>query len=957
MPALIRFATDAGSIKPLAWSAQHDLDNSSARQSSTKLQYNDGRSFKMRGFEQLTKRFKVAGVVLLLLVIGLGANASAQSLNPIPWPKPAAIPAPTPKQPSREGNMPTGWQITGFIQYASLDAAPGLCNKDDNPTPTPANPPLPAQCKITGGWIQVNNNLIRVPQSTVVIFPNTLLTWEEAFELNPNTHQTDPIPQTGLAMSDTVRFPGTYQSSIQGNIVNGQYIAGIIYLSQDPANFTQGYIEKFDYANGMMYVNGMRVQINDPKLTFTVQNADGTPLLDGSGNPTVLTKGRYSAGQSADPRFAADQNNPTINSEIGYPMCIPAVSPYLDGSDGSEGPALALLNAEAQQDPQCPEKNRPRDPISGAILLPIYTMNLPGAAPTVENPIPQDPYLEAPFEVGDFVNIIGTQEVDANGPFITATDVQAITVAPYTWPGSDPAYIHIEVVIQGTGGVDQALFPQEAGVRTRVEGFTTDIARQVDVSAIDQDCNGNLTFREPAWASNFPVEPGPPGIGLKGRWRMRFPQGGNFLPAVQNVGARISGSLPGKNKNGLTYSEYQLPSGEFIFPENQVPGSRQPMSNFADILWLDNGMGQLPMVSDVFDSSQIQLGQQPIPFFPNQVMGQLNPFPDNTLPPLTCVPGAITTLAVPRFSSTPNPPFAGITVTLDGTASNPPTGPFQWAQIINPGDPIITINNPTSGTANFVVPTIAGAQNLTFSLVVGGQTSSVPQSAPASLIVPVVIAPPNTAPAISASATGPNPAPVLDGVPPPPPTVTGTTITVASGASVTLSATGVDPAGPVVPGCTVTCTFTWSPATGLSSTTGANVTFTAPSVPELTPAQTFTFIVTGTSATSGLSGTATVTVIVQPVTDRIVISNIVYRRTKGRLIVNVSDFTPNVTLTVTLDIINPATGLQWQGVMGPIIPFAQGVFSLRFSNIPPPNLVTITSDAGGSAQGGITFLR
>jgi len=32
-----------------------------------------------------------------------------------------------------------------------------------------------------------------------------------------------------------------------------------------------------------------------------------------------------------------------------------------------------------------------------------------------------------------------------------------------------------------------------------VEGFTTDIGRQVDVSAVDQDCNGNLTFREPAW--------------------------------------------------------------------------------------------------------------------------------------------------------------------------------------------------------------------------------------------------------------------------------------------------------------------------------------------------------------------------------------------------------------------------------------------------------------------------
>ncbi len=905
----------------------------------------------MRGFEQLTKGFKVAGVVLLLLIIGLGTKASAQSLNPIPWPTPAAIPAPTPVMPVRENNEPTGFDITGFIQYASLDATPGLCNKDDNPSPTPANPPLPAQCKITGGWIELNNNLIRVPQSTVVIYPNTLLTWEETFELNPNTHQGDAIFQSGLAMADTVRFPGTYQGHVQGNIVNGQYIAGLVFIYQDPANFTQGYIEKFDYAHGIMYVNGMRVQINDPPITFTVPNPDGTPLLDGGGNPIVLTKGRYSAGQSADPRFAVDQNNPTVNSQTGYPMCIPAVSPYADGGNGSAGPALALLNPEAQQDPQCPEKNRPRDPTTGTLLVPIFTMNQAGDPPTVENPIPQDPYLEMPFEVGDFVNIIGTLEMDSQGAFITATSIEALTVGAYTWPGTDPAYIHEDVVIQGTGGVPNPFFPQEAGVRTRVEGFTTDIARQVDVSAVDQDCNGNLTFREPSWTSNFPVEPGPPGIGVKGRWRMRFPQGGNFLPAVQNVGARISGSVPGKSKNGLTYSEYQLPSSEFIFPENLVPGSREPKSNFADILFLDNGMGQLPMVSDVFDSSQVQLGQQPLPFFPNQVMGQLNPFPDNTLPPLTCVPGAITTLAVPKFSSNPNPPFAGVTVTLDGTGSNPPTGPFQWAQIINPGDPVVTINNPTSAQATFVVPSVAGAQNLTFSLVVGGQSSSVPLSAPASLIVPVVIAPPNTPPSVNAVASWTNPAPVVTpGLPTPPATVTGTTITVPSGASVSLSATGVDPAGGAL-------TFTWSPATGLSATTGANVTFTAPSVPELTPAQTFTFTVTGTSATSGLSNTANVTVIVQPVTDTIVISNVVYRRTKGRLIVNASDFTPGVTLTCTLDIVNPATGLQWQGVMGPIIPFAQGVFSIRFSNIPPPNIVTITSDAGGSAQSGVTFLR
>src|SRR5882724_1512195 len=951
MPDPIRFATD-GSIKPLAWSGQHDPDNSSARQNSTKLQYNDGRSFKMWGFEQLTKRFKVAGVVLLLLIIGLGTNASAQSLNPIPWPVPAAVPAPSAIVPVRANNEPTGFDMAGFLQYASLDASPGLCNKDDNPAPTPANPPLPAQCKITGGWIEFNNTVVRVPQNVVVFFPNVLITWEEVFEQNPNTHQTDPVFQTGLAMSDTTRFPGTYEVHVQGNIINGQYIAGIIYISQDPANFTQGFIEKFDYAKGIMYVNGQRIQLNDPAITFTVPNPDGTPLLDGGGNPTVLTKGRYSAGQTPDPRFAVDQNNPTVHSQNGYPMCIPRWSPYADGSDGSKGAAVSLLLPDDQQDPQCPEKNRPRDPTTGTTLMNIYTMNAPGAAATVDNPIPQDPYLEAPFEVGDFVMLIGTLEVDADGSYMTITDVDATSVGPSTWPNTDPAYLTVDVVIQGTGGVPSPFFPQEVGVRTRVEGMSTDSFRTVDVSAIDIDCHGNLTFREPAWAANFPVEPGIPGVGVKGRWRVRFPQGGDFLPAVQNVGARISGSSPGKMKSGLTYSEYQLPSSEFIFPENVLPGTPPPRGNFSDIAFLDNGLGPLPMVSDVFDSTQVQLGQQPVPFYPNQQQGQLNPFPDRTMPPLTCVPGTFTSVALPQFSSTPNPPFAGITVTLDGTASTPPTGPFQWAQVVNPGDPIVTVNNPTSAKASFVAPTVAGPQNLSFSLIVGGQGSNIPQSATASLLVPIVVPAPNTPPAISALATGPNPAPVDPNLPPPPPIVTGTTITVASGAVVSLDATAVDPAS-----AAPDVTFTWSPATGLSSTTGASVIFTAPSVPELTPAQSFTFTVTGTSAASSLSGTATVTVIVQPVTDRIVISNVVYRRTKGRLIVNVSDFTPGVTLTATLDLINPATGLQFSGTMGPIIPFAQGVFSIRFSNIPPPNLVTITSDAGGVASSGITFLR
>lgn len=908
----------------------------------------------MRGFESMTKLSRVAGILLLLVIGLMGANGFAQSSNPVPWPLPTVPPVP-PIIPDR-GGEPTGFDITGFIQYASLDATPGLCNKDDNPAPTPANPPLPAQCKTTGGWMELNGTVIRVPQNTVVIFPNTLLTWEEAFELNPNLHQTDAVYQTGLAMSDTVRFPGTYQGHIQGNIVNGQYIAGLVFIYQDPANMLQGFIESIDYPNGVLVVNGTRIQINDPALTYTIQNPDGTPLLDGSGNPQIVTKGRYSAGQSADPRFAVDQNNPTVAAQTGYPMCIARSAPgTYTGSDGVPDPYPFTVPVGAvstgMDDPLCPEVNRPRDPNFNLTFQNIYTMNAPGAAPTPDNPFPQDPYVEAPFEVGDFVQIIGTLEVDPNTqvPFMTATDILNTSVGLYTWPNTDPGYIRIEVVIQGTGGTPNPSFPQEAGVRTRVEGFVTDPLRTVDVSAVDQDCNGNLTFREPSWTANFPVEPGPPGIGVKGRWRMRFPQGGDFLPAVQNVGARISGSSPGKNKNGLTFSEYQLPSGEFIFPENLVPGSRPPKSNFGDILFLNNGLGPLPMVSDVFDSSQVQLGQQPSPFFPNQIQGQLNPFPDNTAPALTCFPGITGgSTAIARASSTPSPAFAGVTVTLDASASTPANGPFLWKQVLNPSDPVVVINNPTSVKATFVAPLVSSAQNLTFSLQVG-DGNAVPVSN-TQILVPIVLPPAVTAPQItSAIATGPAQFPT-----PANPTVSGSSITVNSGVLVTLSATAVDSASqsPV--------TFTWTapPGITLSSTTGSSVTFTTPNVPVLTANQVFNFTVTATSPTSGLvSAPATVTVSVAPVSDRIVISNVVYRRTKGRLIVNASDFTPGVTLTCTLDILNPATGLPFSGVMGPIIPFAQGVFSIRFSNIPPPNLVTITSSAGGVATSGVTALR
>ncbi len=885
----------------------------------------------MTGYEQIKNIFKVAGVLLLLLMV-MGASLSAQSLNPVPWPTPAVVPPPPAQIPAYQ-TVPAGLLLSGQIQYASLDAAPGLCNKDDNPSPTPASPPLPDQCKSTGGWIEINTTVIRVPAGTIVVFPNTFLTWEEVFEFNPNTHQTDPVFQSGLAMADTVRFPGTYEATIDTNLVNGQYIAGIVRIAQDPLNGISGFIEKIDYPNGVLYVNGQRIQLNDPKITINVPNPDGSPT------GVILTKGRYSAGQSADPRMTVDQGNTTVRTAMGYPMCVPVVAPgTYNGELGIPGvpdPYVLVappgLTYTGMDDPQCPEINRKRDP-QGLGLLPFFTMNGPGDPPTPDNPFPQDPYAEMPFEVGDFVDVLATQEADDLGPYMTATEVVG-NVGSYTAPGVDPAYVVVETTIMGTAGMPDPRFPQEAGVRTRVEGFSTDPQRTIDVSAIDYDCNGNLTFREPSWVANWPVEPGLPGIGKKGRWRVRFPQGGDFEPPVQNIGARVSGGVLGKNKSGSDFNEYQLPTGEFIYPELLVPGNPPPRFNFRDFVYLVNGSGPLPLLGSVFESNQLQLGLAPSNFYPNQNTVQLNPFPDDTVPPLTCAAGNFSSVARPVFASAPNPPFAGVTVTLDGTASTPPTGPFAWSQIINPGDPVVTINNPTSAKATFIAPTVAGPQNLAFQLIVGGN-GTIPASAPATLIVPIVVPPPNTPPTVTASSAPANP--------------------VASGAAVTLTASGVDPAGGAL-------TFTWTPPAGIvltpAAADGSVQTFTAPIVPELTAPQSFTFTVTATSAASSLTSTATVTVVVNPQADIIKVTVATYRTKKARLVVTATDFTPGVQITCTLDIINAATGEPYSAVMGAAIPSAPGVFQVFFTNIPPPNLITLTSTGGGVSTTGITTLR
>jgi hypothetical protein len=126
------------------------------------------------------------------------------------------------------------------------------------------------------------------------------------------------------------------------------------------------------------------------------------------------------------------------------------------------------------------------------------------------------------------------------------------------------------------------------------------------------------------------------------------------------------------------------------------------------------------------------------------------------------------------------------------------------------------------------------------------------------------------------------------------------------------------------------------------------------------------FTVVATSSIAGVppSAPVNIAVTVNPTEDVITIAHVRYLKKIARLVINASDFTPGVTLTVTLagpngesPTINPATGSPYTGVMGPVIPFADGVFTIRFTNVPPPDLVTIRSSAGGIAVSGVTITR
>ncbi|CAG9240597.1 PKD domain-containing protein [Paraburkholderia caribensis] len=781
---------------------------------------------------------------------------------------------------------PSQFDIVGFLQEATLNGP--------NPTAT------------TGGKLKVNGHVVVVPDNTIVMLPANALTWQELFAQAPAPYTNIA---TGMALADSPAPLTTYEVHVIGNRVGDTYIAGLIFLSQQDLNAGAGYINYIDYGRGEMYVGG----------TLNVDGA-GVPrnVLDPNNPGTRISindpAGRYGRTGSPDQRFTLDPDNPTVRSTTGFPMCLPRTDP----NDPSAVP-----------DALCPEGNRPKD-VTGNF---VATVSMPDPKTIAAGQLP-DPRIMAPFEVGDFVDYAGTLVRDSgtSGPYpsgSSGTYISAHTitdnVAIYTAPGTDPAYVAVEVTIIGTGGLT-VLGAGEAVVRTRFEGMTTDPSRNVHLYGLDfNPSDGKISDRD--WGV-VGVDPGAPNGAVKGRWRFRppctvavptikdckGPSGGSFLPPAREVRAVIEGAWTPTTDpattggaNGIIAGQYRAPILEFIFPEN-VPGTPPPPNNFETIPFLAQG----GYVSSA-----------------NTLVGQLKPWPGREAPG-TCV--APTASAGADF----NVASGATNVPLSGSATGNGQLTYAWTAV-SPSNTVIT--NSTSPNATFNALTIApggASQTMVFSLTVTGCNN---KSATSTVTV-TVLPPQQTTPVISPIAP----------------------VTVNSGTPVRLTAVGSGPAP---------LTYTWTQTAGPSQAFtqqpagDASISFTrAIPIGKITN-DVLTFQVVAKTTTGATSAPVSVTVTVKPVADTVTITAAVYRTSKQRLDLTVTSSIVNPNLTLTLQPYQTALGTTFDpsSLGATLTNTGGGTYTLTLVGAPQPTapparpLVVKSSIGGTSPATALTNLR
>jgi len=360
-----------------------------------------------------------------------------------------------------------GFSVTGLIQ-----------------TVTPGGGACGAPNGTGGGTVTVNGLNILIPSNTIVQYPANTKTWTDA------VCGIAPIALDGSGGLPPVLYPGV-EVRVDGNIIGGNYIGALVYISQQSANSGSGYISSINYGDGSMLVNSnggtqVRLLINDPN-------------------------GRFGRVQSSpDARFSVDDANPTIKAAAtGYPMCVPRAAPPAPGG--------------AETDPLCPQMNRPRVPncrnfVQSGIAAPAGGDLTPAPAPAVfcsafvmkavagmpgtagfvgvlagnlRAATEPDPRQQAPFEVGDFISWAGTLVPDPTSPggFVIWVHTIDANVGIYTQPNTLPSYVAVGEFVIGVDPTTKAaaVVPGvESTPRISLEAGTSDIGSIVDIYLDDK---------------------------------------------------------------------------------------------------------------------------------------------------------------------------------------------------------------------------------------------------------------------------------------------------------------------------------------------------------------------------------------------------------------------------------------------------------------------------------------
>jgi hypothetical protein len=814
--------------------------------------------------------------------------------------------------PGPQLNLPTvsPFDMIGFIQTATV--AGGAGNTD----------------YFAGGNVEVDGVNVVIPRNTIFQMPATQMTWADMFLNAPAPYKS--LGQSGMALSDTPKPLTTYEIHVQGNrVVNpstgqDQYIAGLVFIAQQSVTSGQGIINSIDYSSCTAGVPCMP----DVWVGTTLSTA-ATPSNAGARIRINTPSGRYGAPDAnlasglVDKRFTADEDNPTITTRTGYPMCLPRADP------------------KVANDSLCPQWNRPIDPFTGAYSV-NYTMaaapagvaGADGITHQVGYPTPAvkpDPFEQTPLEVGDYITYAGNLVQDkpcvAGAPVSSCTYVSAHTLTGelgiYTAPGSWPVYTFMSEFLLGVGGTANPIFPQEAVEKVFGDFFTTDSSQLVDVYAVDiNSTTGEETHRY--YGSTDPF--GPPLGGLKGRARFRVTVG-NFLPPTRAMavssrsltqGAPLDSIFPTTRlaANGLKAGYFEAPDFAFIFPENLLLGSPQIPLTFQEFPFLANGSG--PYVP--FLSGGASVG----------IVGQLSPWPNLNAPPVLANSTGVAMIQPPIPSAGPTQTVpSGSTVTLDASGSVDPNVPalamiYTWQQIAGPSvllqntDPMLPINK-------FVAPTLpAGSLPvvLTFQLAV---CNGITCGGVASVNITVVAS--ASAPSVTFSAT-PN-------------------VNVTLNQAVTLTA--------AVTGGTAPLTYVFTQTAGTPATIAGIGNTRTVTLSAATPLpSTLTFSV---KVTDALGRSSTATTNVQVGKDTITVLSVAYKLGKSALTVSASDSVPGGVARLTVTPLDAAGNAIAAGIVMNYDPTANSYSILANTVNPLPNSVRITSTLGGSIISPITTVR